>query len=498
MTLAERLAEYIRACFTGLWIQSHEHHDALVEIAGLCRQQKWQMATWDVETGLKTHGMSGAAGDSGSDPLAAIRSLAALPESDGTMILVMQNLHRFLQSAEVMQALVRQIVGGKQNRTFVVVLSPIVQIPVELEKLFVVLEHDLPTREQLLDIASGIATEKGELPDGPEREAVLDAAAGLTRYEAEGAFSLSLVRHGRVAPDVIWELKGQMLKKSGLLSLHRGQEKFVALGGLSALKAFALRALRRPARNAATPRPRGLLLLGIPGTGKSAFCKALGNEIGRPTLVLDIGGLLGSLVGQSEQNVRQALRIADAMAPSVLFIDELEKALSGVNGQGDSGVSTRLFGTLLSWLNDHETDVMVVCSANDVSRLPPEFTRAERFDAVYFLDLPGAEQRKAIWQQYLAQYQLDADQAKPEDANWTGAEIKSCCRLAALLDVPLSHAAQNVVPVAVTAAESVERLRSWATGRCLDAERPGIYQRQSKDERPTAVRRRVNRDPSNN
>ncbi len=405
MTLAERLVEYVRACFTGLWIQSHEHHDALVEIAQLCRQNKWQLATWNVEGGLQVQGTSLETGDSGTDPLAAIRSLAALPASKGTTLLVLENLHRFLQSAEVVQALAGQIVAGKQNRTFIVVLSPVVQIPVELEKLFVVLEHDLPTREQLVEIASGIATETGELPDGPERD----------RYEAEGAFSLSLVRHRRVAPDVIWELKSQMLKKSGLLSLHRGQEKFDALGGLTALKAFALRALRRPSRSPTTPRPRGLLLLGVSGTGKSAFCKALGNEIGRPTLVLDIGGLLGSLVGQSEQNVRHALRIADAMAPCVIFVDELEKALSGVNGQGDSGVSTRLFGTLLSWLNDHETDVMVVCSANDVSRLPPEFTRAERFDAVYFLDLPGAEQREAIWRQYLAQYRLDLDQAKPED-----------------------------------------------------------------------------------
>jgi hypothetical protein len=498
MTLAERLAEFVHACFTAIWVQSHEHHDALVEIAQLCRRNKWQLATWDVESGLHVQGTNLETGDSGSDPLAAIRSLAAFPASNATAILVLQNLHRFLQSAEVIQALVRQIVAGKQNRTFIVVLSPVVQIPVELEKLFVVLEHDLPTREQLVEIANGIATESGEFPEGPGREAVLDAAAGLTRYEAEGAFSLSLVRRRRVTPDVVWELKSQMLKKSGLLSLHRGQEKFDALGGLTALKAFALRALRRPARNPTTPRPRGLLLLGVSGTGKSAFCKALGNEIGRPTLVLDIGGLLGSLVGQSEQNVRQALRIADAMAPCVLFVDELEKALSGVNGQGDSGVSTRLFGTLLSWLNDHETDVMVVCSANDVSRLPPEFTRAERFDAVYFLDLPGAEQREAIWRQYLGYYRLDPEQPRPENTNWTGAEIKSCCRLAALLDVPLVQAAQNVVPVAATATESVERLRTWASGRCLDAEHPGIYQRQGRNEKQPAVRRRVNRDPSNN
>lgn len=140
--------------------------------------------------------------------------------------------------------------------------------------------------------------------------------------------------------------------------------------------------------------------------------------------------------------------------------------------------------------------MFVVCTANDVSRLPPEFSRSERFDGVFFLDLPSAEQREAIWQQYTRHYELEAQQRRPEDAQWTGAEIKSCCRLAALLDVPLVVAAQNVVPVAVTAAESVERLRTWAGGRCLDAERPGIYQRLATK---GSARRRISRtDPASN
>ena len=151
--------------------------------------------------------------------MAAIRAVNALATPDGTAILVLQNFHRFLQSAEIVQALTRQIVTGKQNRTFVVILSPVVQIPTELEKLFVVLEHELPSREQLAEIARGIATEDDELPEGSELETVLDAASGLTRHEAENAFSLSLVRHSRITPPAVWELKSQMLKKSGLLSL---------------------------------------------------------------------------------------------------------------------------------------------------------------------------------------------------------------------------------------------------------------------------------------
>jgi SpoVK/Ycf46/Vps4 family AAA+-type ATPase len=294
----------------------------------------------------------------------------------------------------------------------------------------------------------------------------------------------------------VWQIKAGALKKSGLLGLHRGGESFDQLGGLDNLKAFCLRAMRRQ-RNP-KHRPRGVLLLSPPGCGKSQFAKSLGNETGRPTLTLDVGSLLGSLVGQSEQNMRQALKIADAMAPCVLFCDEIEKALSGVasSGQTDSGVSARLFGNLLSWLNDHTSDVFFIGTCNDISKLPPEFARAERFDAVFFIDLPTSQQRETIWRIYLDAFELDADQERPNDDRWTPAEIRACCRLAALLDVPLAQAAQNIVPITATAGESVQRLRNWAGGRCLDAGRSEIYRTASKA--APKSRRKIPRDPSVN
>lgn len=494
MSIRVRLTEYVRACFTGIWIESHEHQEALTEIAELCRDEQWQLATWDIDSGLNIPGQSETEASS-SDPLAAIRAINALATPDGTAILVLQNFHRFIQSAEVAQALSRQIIAGKQNRTILVVLSSVVQIPTELEKMFVVVEHELPDREQLEEIARGIATEVGELPEGNSLQLVLDASAGLTRMEAENAFSLSLVRQGRITADAVWELKTQTLKKSGLLSLYQGEDNFSQLGGLIALKAFCKRALLHPSRDDPKKRPRGVLLLSPPGCGKSQFCKALGQEVGRPVLNLDVGNLMGSLVGQSEERTRQALRVIDAMAPCVAMIDEVEKAFSGLNGSGDSGVSSRMFGTFLSWLADHQSDVFVVCTANDVSKLPPEFGRSERFDGIFFLDLPSQEEKAAIWDLYLTQYELNRDQRLPDDENWTGAEIKSCCRLAALLDLPLIQAAQNVVPVAVTAAESVSQLRSWASGRCLSANQSGIYR---KPQQRARSRRSVNREASKN
>ena len=495
MNLSEQLTDYVRAAFSGLYLITHEPDEAEREIAALARRQNWKLASWDVAAGLRfPNAPHAAATDVGAgDPLAVLRAVPALAQRDGTALVLLHNFNKFWGSPEVIQTAFAQLVAGKQQRTFLVVLAPVVNLPVELEKLFVVLEHALPDRDQLERIARGVTAESPEeMPKDDDLRRVLDAASGLTRYEAENSFALSLIRHDALRPESIWQMKAQALKKNNLLSLHRGGERFDSLGGLANLKDFCARALR-PGRRVTA---RGVLLLGVPGVGKSAFARCLGNETGRPTLILDLGSLYGSLVGSTEANIRQALRAADAMSPCVLFLDEIEKALSGAGGTGDSGVATRLFGAVLTWLSDRETDVFVVATANDVSRLPPEFSRAERWDAIYFLDLPTAAEKDRIWSLYRTQYGIPEEQVRPDDTSWTGAEVKSCCRLAALLDVTLTQAAYHVVPVAVTAAEQVERLRTWASGRCLSASAPGVYRRDGEP----ALRpgRRVQRGGSDN
>ena len=499
-TLAARIAELVHACFTGLYIESREPDEAIRDLTQLARRESWRLGIWDCDSGLTfpcAEVPVPVNPSELSDPLAVLRSAGQVSQGSETTLLVFQNFHRFLGSTEVLQAVQKQVSAGKHTRTFIVILAPVVNLPPEIEKQFMVVEHELPGREQLQEIASGIA-QPDELPAGDDLAQVLDSAAGLTRYEAEGAFSLSIVRHGGLDPACIWDVKSQQLKKSGLVSIHRGIESFDQLGGLENLKAFCLRAMRRQSEGTVSNRPRGVLLLSPPGCGKSQFAKALGNETGRPTVVLDVGNLLGSLVGQSESNVRAALNLADAMAPCVLFCDEIEKALAGAtsSGQTDSGVTARVFGSLLTWLNDHESDVFFVGTCNDASKVPPEFARAERFDGVFFVDLPGRDQKDGIWSIYTRHYGLDARQARPDDTNWTGAEIKSCCRLASVLDVPLVQAAQNVVPVAVTAGDKIESLRQWASGRCLSADRAGVY---SRSEVSSGGRvRRVVREPGMN
>src|ERR1022692_3416864 len=234
MKLTDQLTSYISATFTGLWITTSEADEAEREIVQHARKQKWKIAIGDVANGLRVPGATGSSAESGAgDPLAALRALPALADDKGTAILVLHNFHRFLTSVEVVQTVFAQLVAGKQQRTFIVVLAPTAVIPVELEKLFVIIEHALPDREQLERIARELTSDRpDDLPKGNDLQHVLDAAAGLTRYEAEGAFALSLTRHNAFVPRVIWDLKAQMLRKNNLLRLHQGNESFESLGGL--------------------------------------------------------------------------------------------------------------------------------------------------------------------------------------------------------------------------------------------------------------------------
>ena len=198
MTLTEQLTDYIRAAFTGLYLVTHEPDEAEREITALARQQDWKLACWDIASGLRLPSEAATfRGDAQpGDPLAVLRALPTLADAKGTALLILHNFHRFWTNPEVVQTAFAQLVAGKQQRTFIVILAPLVQLPVELEKLFVVVEHTLPDRAQLEQIARGVTAENPEeMPQGDDLQRVLDAAAGLTRYEAEGAFSLSLIRH---------------------------------------------------------------------------------------------------------------------------------------------------------------------------------------------------------------------------------------------------------------------------------------------------------------
>lgn len=490
MSLSQKIKELVCAGFSGIWVDTQESADAVETIRKMANDRDWGCECWDLDCQLYVQGAKAPG---------PVQALRWLDTPDGRakqpQLLVLVNYHKYITNPEVMQVLSNRVHNGKKIGQHIIIVSPVLQMVPEIEKLFTLVHHDLPDREQLATIANELFVNENESlkPTVAVITAAVDAATGMTRIEAENAFSLSLVRHKTLAPDVIWSLKSQNMEKVGTLSLYRGDASFEALGGLENLKEFCVRAMRRQAEPNANLRPKGVMLLSPPGCGKSQFAKALGKEVGRPTVMLDFGSLMGKFVGESEGNMRRTLAMIDAMSPCILFVDEIEKALSGVgnSGQTDSGVTARLFGTLLTWLNDHKSDVFFVGTCNKIEQLPPEFTRAGRFDGVFFVDLPDDTARAYIWNLYLEKFGLDKLQDKPDDTSWTGAEIESCCRLARLLDVSLVDAAHNVVPIAVTAAESINHLREWANSRCLSADSRGLYRRSAGTAKSSAPRRRT-------
>lgn len=473
-SLGEMIVPYVEAGFAGLYLLTREPEEAEREVFRACRENDWLCRAWDAAQGVR-YLTEGKVEPGKTAPPAALGFQGSqLDGEDQATLVVLHNFHRFLDNPVVSQALTNAVVRGKGEQVVYLVLAPVVKLPEDLEKLFTVIEHPLPPESQLAAIA--IRVSEGEVP-----KAVLDAAKGLTRREAEDAFALSLVKKDHLDPEVVWSMKAQCLRKARGLRLYRPTVRFDTLGGLEGLKRFALDLLNGDPSVLA----KGLLLVGPPRTGKSHFCKALGAEIGWPELTFDVGSLFAKYVGETEQYLRSSLATAEAMGKVIIFIDEIGDALSG-SGDQDSGVSSRLFGTLLQWMQDREErggEAFVVAAANDVSHLRSALFAAERFDATFYVDLPGKEERDAIWALYSEEYKVGTlpglvgiSTGPPcDDTLWSGAEIKQCCRLARRMRLPLTEAARHVVPWGVSHAEELQKIRGWASSRCLSAATGEVY-----------------------
>ena len=297
---------------------------------------------------------------------------------------------------------------------------------------------------------------------------MLDAATGLARSAVEDAVTLSLVRHGRVVPEVLWEHKTQRLSRSEWLSIPQGRKTFADLGGLDVLKEFTLRAARcRP--TSVKARPRGVWLAGVPGSGKRTFAAALGGELGRPTLELNSTALMIP----PDQLAADLVHQIQAVGPCVVLIDGVTDGMNAMR----SGSPGRQFNTLVANLVDRARDAYFIYLTDDVLGSTPWFARAGRLDAAFFIDLPTEWIRERIWQIHLERYELDPEQPRPYDRRYTGADVELCCRLAALLDVSLLEAGERMTPAVGADGVRLDRLRDWAHGRCLSADRPGLFAR---------------------
>jgi hypothetical protein len=397
----------------------------------------------------------------------------------------------------VIQTTVKQLIQGKYQRTFIVVLSPVVQIPLELEKLFVVIDHALPDRPQLERIARDLTNDRPEdLPQGEALARVLDAAVGLTRYEAEGAFALSLTRHQALRPECLWELKGQALAKSGLCALYRGEPRsFDQLHGVEHIRRLSQQLLRP---DCPVP-PKGWLFVGPPNIGKTSVAKAIATDNHLPLILADLPSLKAKFVGESEGRVRRFIGLCEAMAPCCVLLDEVEDALAGATASqaGDSGVSRDQLSAILKWRSESRARVFLMATCNEPESLlkvkQGALFRDGRFDGIVFFDLPSRQAKDAMWKYYRDAYRLTAPASNPPDESWAPGNIEVCCQRAVQYAISLTEAAGYVRP---TPADDLERLRAWADGRCLSASQPGIYHYAGPTgSKPT---RRIQRGPLNN
>jgi SpoVK/Ycf46/Vps4 family AAA+-type ATPase len=340
-------------------------------------------------------------------------------------------------------------------------------------------------------ILSDLAENDSDLAGGEEK--LVNASAGLTRSQVEQLGSWCLANEGRIDSASLMRLKIAQLKESGVCQISLPEAGFESLGGSQNAKDFCLRLLAGKGKQPA----KGILALGVPGTGKTAFARALAKETGRALIVANIGNLKGSLQGQTENNLRQLLQVADQLgsdgAKAILFFDEIEKGLAGVESSSrtDGGVMMNVYGELLKWLNDHTSDVFVIGTCNNVGALASEsggaFLRSGRFDGKLFWDFPTQEERASIWTIHKAGYGIQDE--TPADDGWTGADIEQACRLADTLQVPLSEAAKLVRPLS---RQSLDPVRRWAEAEgCISASYRGLFRSAGAPALDTTSRRKV-------
>ncbi len=507
MNFQTEIETLIRARYPILYIITSEEmrvQNILVEIAAK-RQKK--VFEWTYSSGIVAAGASIQSQKSRNpttkDPLAALDMVIDQVEP---AIFLFKDFHPFLtrNNFAVIRRLKDIALHLKNSYKTIVLISPVMEIPAELDKEVTVINFLPPSKEDLgvkLDKIVEEVRQKNKVLielDEEGRERLLQAALGLTLGEAENVFAKIIVKNQRLSADYVNEVfaeKQQIIRKSGLLEYYAADEDFTSVGGLAVLKDWLNKrvvAFTAEAHAFGLPAPKGILLLGVQGCGKSLCAKAVSRLWQLPLLRFDMGRMFGSLVGSSEENVRRAIGVAESIAPAVLWVDEIDKAFVGSQSSGvtDGGTTARVFGTFLTWLSEKSAPVFVVATANDVSQLPPELLRKGRLDEIFYVDLPSEEERADIFRIHLAKRNR-----RPEDfdfptlvaasPDFSGAEIEEAI-ISALYDafyarqeLATAHvleALSQTVPLAKTMAEKVAAQRNWARGRARNASVPRTAQ----------------------
>src|SRR5436309_3851102 len=486
----------IRARYPLIYLVSWEEQRLDAILQDLAAQHGKVLFGWSVTRGLRRIG--GARAVPHLDPQkSVVEMLATLAKLGEPSLVVLKDFHPYLSDAQVVRALRELAQDLKSTYTTVILLSPVLQIPVELEKEISVLDVPLPGFRDLYQLLREIVlvVRQGNRAtvdlSREQAEQLIKAAQGLTLSEAENAFAKAIATDGVLgAQDIrlVLDEKRQVIRKSGLLEFVNADVDLDTVGGLDSLKRWLSdrsSAFGEPARKFGLPPPKGLLLLGVQGCGKSLTAKAIANFWALPLIRLDMGRIFSNYIGSSEENLRRAIRVAESVAPAVLWVDEIEKGLSGSGSSAvvDGGVTARVFGAFLTWLQEKTEPVFVVATANQIGSLPPELVRRGRFDEIFFIDLPATAERREIWRIHLAQRRrdqraFDLAELAQRTEGFSGAEIEQAVIAGLHLafaegkDLEQRHllrAVEDTIPFATTMGEEIARSREWAKTRARPA-----------------------------
>jgi AAA+ superfamily predicted ATPase len=485
----------IRARYPLVYLVSWEEQRLDGILSDVAQTHGKSLFNWSITRGLRRQvgPRTVAMGEQTRDPIDAFNAVARLTEPS---LVVMKDLHPHLDTPAVVRALRELAQDLKSTFTTVILLSPSLRIPIELEKDVSVLDVPLPTFRDLTQLLREIiaVVRQGNKATvnltREQAEQLIKAAQGLTLSEAENAFAKAIANDGVLDKDdirLVLEEKRQVVRKSGLLEFVNVDEDLRHVGGMGDLKRWLdnrSNAFGEAARGFGLPAPKGVLLLGVQGCGKSLTAKAIANQWALPLLRLDLGRIFSSFIGSSEENLRRAINVAESVAPTVLWLDEIEKGLSGSTGQvTDSGVSARVFGTLLTWLQEKTAPVFVVATCNRIDALPPELLRKGRFDELFFIDLPSAAERREIFRIHLTQrkrdpLEFDLDALSVAAEGFSGSEIEQAiiaglysafASSSQLSQAHVLRALGETFPLSATMSEEITRLREWAKRRTRPA-----------------------------
>ena len=494
-TMRADLDVYIRARYALLWVVTYEEQRALQELEALAQEQRKTLYIWSTTSGLVNPATPQRMDTTKRDPLAL---LSAIIDDREAGIWVLRDFHPFLRDHTVVRRLREAAFGLEASAKTIILLGPVLKIPPDLEKEITVVDFALPTAaqfDQRIEEIITSSTKQGNIQialDRRQRARLVQACLGLTATEADNAIAKAIIQAGgRLDGDAIEAVtaeKQQIIRKSGLLEFYASDERLNDVGGLTILKEWLrkrVRAFSDEARAFGLPEPKGILLVGVQGCGKSLVAKSVANSWRLPLLRLDVGRLFSSLVGSSEENLRTAIRVAESIAPVVLWVDEIEKGFSGVGSSNvsDAGTAARVFGSFITWLQEKKAPVFVIATANIVSQLPPELVRKGRFDEIFFVDLPDAAERADIWKIHLIKRNRDTNQfdlanLAMASEGLSGAEIEQAViaglyeafdknrplQMGDLLDV-----LQETIPLSQMMQEDIQALRNWARQRARPA-----------------------------